>query len=107
MKEECKGDTELEAEADYAVAVIEESRASVDIKRLASARTKYEEVAKAYPKTRFGKLAELRHKHLTVSDNMSKVTEFYKDLNKRFELKQWEDKMRAEKAVVPKKGPPK
>jgi hypothetical protein len=99
LKKMCEGESEWEAEASYALAVIEETRAVIDIKKLTSAKSKYEEVATTYSTTIAGKWAANRKKELSEKDNFANLTKFYSELNDKFHIRD-EDKKRTEGAKV-------
>ena len=80
LRKECKKEDEWMSEIDYHLAVIEEVRALQNPQQIDKARILFEEVAKNYPKTGFGKLAEDRAKDL--KDNAKELTEIYNELGR-------------------------
>jgi hypothetical protein len=71
----------------------------IDIKKLTSAKSKYEEVATTYSTTIAGKWAANRKKELSEKDNFANLTKFYSELNDKFHIRD-EDKKRTEGAKV-------
>jgi hypothetical protein len=93
---DCESDRELKSQALFGLAVIEETRAAINIKKLDGAKQKYKEIADEYnmneeeqkktgkKNTMFGVLAQRRLSDL--NDNFPDLTAFYKKLNETYDL---------------------
>jgi hypothetical protein len=75
LAEECKDDPVLVPEAEYALAVIEESRAVMDREFLDKAISRYKAVESKHKESAAGKAAGQRARYL--ADNRGPVEEFY------------------------------
>jgi hypothetical protein len=81
LAKECSGDKLWEPEAMYGLAVIEETKAVVNLDALDRAKRLYEDLKAKYPDTARGKLAE---EWLTNAENKEKyqqLRDFYQDLH--------------------------
>jgi hypothetical protein len=100
-KQYFKDDPQWAAEVDYALAVIEETRAAVDIKKLDSAKLRYEQVANDHKKTTFGDLAAKRKEVLADKEKFKQIKEFYIEMNAKLypggTLKSLDEELRKER----------
>jgi hypothetical protein len=91
----CEGDPTFEPEALYAMAVIEETKALMDRKRLDSARDMYEKLALKYDSAAFGKLAGQRVALLKDDQRRKELVQFYQNLSAQLGLDRPEPKTKA------------
>jgi len=95
LAEDCADDPVWEPEALYGLAVIEETRAAQEIKRLEDAKTRYENLVKKYKDSARGKLAD-------------QWLQDYDDPEKRLALESFYTEMRGtlniRDPIFPKKG---
>jgi hypothetical protein len=78
LQKDCEGELEFEAEAHYALAVIDETRALQNQKHLASAQSQFETIAEKFKDSGFAPLAEKRARELR--ENRDSIAKLYRDL---------------------------
>jgi hypothetical protein len=83
----CAGDKIWEPEAMYALAVIEETHAVVNPEYLDKARVRYEELAKKYPKSARGELAEAWVKNYDNKEKKQELTQFYAEMQSQLDIR--------------------
>ncbi len=88
IRKQCEGDPTMEPEAIFGMAVIEETRALLDRKKLDKARELYEAAAK-FDKSAFGDLAGKRLAVLKDEKKKTELVQFYLDLSDKLKLDQF------------------
>jgi hypothetical protein len=81
LKKQVAGDPLLEPEAMYCLAQIEETMAVTNRSHLETAAEMYQELAKAHPKSAYGRLAEKRAEVLNDETKRAEVARLYQELD--------------------------
>jgi len=101
LLQDSKGDPIWEPEARFAIAVIAETKAISNREHLKDALQQYQDLAKDFPKSACGQMAEQRAKLLENESSYQDIANFYRDLGKELKVPE-EKKLVPDSKLLPK-----